>query len=98
MIINASQNPAALANIKPTLDTDRSLSECRPTTTANMIIPNTSSTTAAAITVNPSAESSWRNSASTRAVIPIDVAVRIVPTNSIGLIDLIELKSPKPIQ
>jgi hypothetical protein len=59
----------------------RSAASMIPATTASTIRPMTSSITAAPRMMRPSLLEVWPRSASTRAVIPTLVAVRVAPTN-----------------
>ena len=58
--------------------------ECIPSTMVNIIIPSTSSITAAPNMVTPSGEDNSLRSSKIRTEIPIDVAVRSDPINSDG--------------
>jgi hypothetical protein len=54
-------------------------------TTAKMMMPNTSSRTAAPMITCPSREVSFCSSAKTRAVMPMLVAVRAAPAKMAGM-------------
>src|SRR5687768_3507931 len=80
----AATNPNAIAVMSATLPTDRVAPPTICATTARMIRPTMSSSTAAPSTTCDSRSCSRPRSASTRAVMPTDVAVSDAPTTRAG--------------
>ena len=86
--VNPNQTPMAFTAINPiapqfTVPPWPVITETIPRTIARIIIPNTSSITAAARTVTPSGESIFLCSDRMRAVMPTEVAVLITPRNKL---------------
>ena len=80
----ATTKPIATSVMRPISSGWSSPPSASPLTTERMMSPTTSSSTAAPSTTCPSGDSSWPRSASTRAEIPIDVAVSAAPDTIAG--------------